>query len=60
MRYPTRESAVKIEGYIPERKPFPREWSDEVLQYAKTVPKSPYTPEIYELSKKLEGVTDKI
>lgn len=60
MRYPTRESAVKIEGYTPVEMPLLREWSDGVLQYAKTVPKSPYTPEIYKLSKKLEGITDKI
>ena len=59
MRYPTRESAVKIEGYTPAEMPLPREWSDEVLQFAKTNPKSPYTSEIYELSKKLETATDK-
>lgn len=57
MRYPTRESAVKIEGYTPAK--MPSGWSDEVLQFTKTNPKSPYTSEIYELSKKLEGVTDK-
>ncbi len=61
MRYPTRESAIKIEGYIPEEIPqnIYKEWSDEVLQYAKKVPISPYTPEIYKLTKKLEKVIDK-
>lgn len=60
MRYPTRESAIKIEGYTPAKQPSLRELSDAVVQELKSSANAPtpYSQELFDLRQKLLKLTD--
>ena len=60
MRYPTSETAAKIEGYTPAKQPSLRELSDAVVQELKSSANAPtpYSQELFDLRQKLLKLTD--